>query len=253
MMSRPSTIRRWMLGACAVLLATGVGAESGQRRPATPTTLPRQAMPQPRSTPTEAQTPTSESLRPAPPAVSASARNWWIALLATLAGGLGAVALLARRRGRASPPVPTYGEGRSCSAPHGQTGDDPGHRSHRAVAAAGESETTVRRARRFRCAGVPGRRSAVVRAAAVGLGPLGSARAGRMHNRRNVQCARARAARAGRAEPHRGDGAHRESAGDRDGGRRISGKRPVFRKFESQWRRRALGRGLESIPADRRL
>jgi len=110
MMSRPSTIRRWMLGACAVLLATGVGAESGQRRPATPTTLPRQAMPQPRSTPTEAQTPTSESLRPAPPAVSASARNWWIALLATLAGGLGAVALLARRRGRASPPVPTYGE-----------------------------------------------------------------------------------------------------------------------------------------------
>jgi predicted lipid-binding transport protein (Tim44 family) len=112
MLSRASTLRRWMLGACALVLATGVGAETAtQRRPATPTTLPRQAVPQARSAPAEAQTPTSESPRPTSSPVSASARNWWLALLATLVGGLGVVALLARRRVRSSAPAPTYSEG----------------------------------------------------------------------------------------------------------------------------------------------
>jgi predicted lipid-binding transport protein (Tim44 family) len=100
-------IRRLVFGACALVLAVGVGAQSGpQRRPGSSTTPPHQAVPQATPAQAEAQTPASEPARPTTPAVSASARNWWIALLAVLVAGLGLVALLARRRAR--PPAPTY-------------------------------------------------------------------------------------------------------------------------------------------------
>jgi predicted lipid-binding transport protein (Tim44 family) len=109
MQSRASMIRRLVLGACALVLAVGVGAEGGpQRRPGSPTTPPHQAVPQATAAPAEAQTPASEPAQPTTPAVSASARNWWIALLAGLVAALGVVALLARRRARTPGPAPTY-------------------------------------------------------------------------------------------------------------------------------------------------
>jgi predicted lipid-binding transport protein (Tim44 family) len=55
----------------------------------------------------------AEPARPAAaPAVTASARQWWLALLGTLVAALGVVALAARRRAaRAVDPAPTYSDG----------------------------------------------------------------------------------------------------------------------------------------------
>ena len=112
MLRRGWTIYRWLVGAWALMLATCALADSGpQRHPAAPTAVPRQAGAQARSAPGTTPAPGSEAARPVSPAVSASARNWWLALLATLVAGLGVVALLARRRARSSPPAPTYTEG----------------------------------------------------------------------------------------------------------------------------------------------
>jgi predicted lipid-binding transport protein (Tim44 family) len=97
-----------MLAACVLMLAVGARAEgAAQRRPAS-SPAQQQAAPQATPLPAEARTPASESAQPTAPAVSASARNWWIALLAILVAGLGVVALLARRRARTPPPAPTY-------------------------------------------------------------------------------------------------------------------------------------------------
>ena len=107
MLSRVPTIRRWMLAACVLMLVVGARAESAaQRRPAS-SPAQQQAAPQATPLPAQARTPASESAQPTVPAVSASTRNWWIALLAILVAGLGVVALLARRRAR-TPPAPTY-------------------------------------------------------------------------------------------------------------------------------------------------
>jgi predicted lipid-binding transport protein (Tim44 family) len=110
-LSRRATIGRWMLALGALVLVPGVGAQSGpQRRAAPATTLPRQAAPQASPRPPESAESGGEPAGKAAPTVSESARKWWLALLGSLAVGLGAVALLARRRARASPPVPTYSE-----------------------------------------------------------------------------------------------------------------------------------------------
>ena len=109
MLRRALTIRRWVLGACALVLAVGVGAESGsQRRPGSSTPPPYQAVPQATPAPAEARAPASEPAKPMQTAVSVSTRNWWIALLAFLVAGLCVVALLARRRARTPAPAPTY-------------------------------------------------------------------------------------------------------------------------------------------------
>ena len=101
-----------MFGFCALMWVAGAGAESGsQRRPPVAANSSRQNLPQTPPAPADQKTPSPEPSQGATPAVSASTRNWWIALLGTLAGGLGLVAVLARRRARPSPSPPTYGEG----------------------------------------------------------------------------------------------------------------------------------------------
>jgi len=111
-LNRRSTIGRWMFGICALAAAAGAGAENAPpRRPAATTNLSRQTPPEAPPAAADSRTSLSEPAHTAAPAVSASARNWWLALLGTLVGGLGVVGLLAARR-RARPPAPpTYGEG----------------------------------------------------------------------------------------------------------------------------------------------
>jgi len=100
--------RRWLLGACVLALATGASGESGlQRRPTSAPNPQRQAAP---TAPSTADA-SAEPGRATAPAVSSSARQWWLALLGTMAAGIGVVAVLAaRRRARPPAPAPTYGE-----------------------------------------------------------------------------------------------------------------------------------------------
>jgi predicted lipid-binding transport protein (Tim44 family) len=110
-----AAIRNCAAAACALVLVSSAGAQTTPpppRRSAATKGLPVQSVPQ--ASPRSAQivAPIHEGSSTATPVVSASARNWWLALLATLVAGLGVVALLAaRRRARSSTPVPTYSEG----------------------------------------------------------------------------------------------------------------------------------------------
>ena len=100
---------RWAAAACTLLMLSGAGAQNPPpRRPAAATSSQHKAAGA-QSTPTEGAAPAHQPERSGAP-VSDSARDWWVALLATLVAGLGVVALLARRRARPDP-VPTYSEG----------------------------------------------------------------------------------------------------------------------------------------------
>lgn len=109
----PNIVRRWVLSACVLVLATGAsGQDASLRKPGAPASLPREAVPAAPPPSTETQAPTREADHPSAPAVSASARQWWLGLLGSLVAGLGLVALLARRRARtAAAPAPTYADG----------------------------------------------------------------------------------------------------------------------------------------------
>ncbi len=108
-LTRWTRVRRWLVGACVLAVATGASGESAiQRRPTGTPNSHREASP---TAPATRDTPGGPAGSTAP-AVSPSARHWWLALLTTMAAGLGVVALLAvRRRARPLPPAPTYGEG----------------------------------------------------------------------------------------------------------------------------------------------
>lgn len=77
--------RRHILGACMLMLTAATGPRASAAEAV--------AVPQDPAQPAPLQAPARLS-------VSQSARNWWLGLLASLAAGLGAVALLARRRSR---------------------------------------------------------------------------------------------------------------------------------------------------------
>jgi len=104
-LNRWTGIRRCLLGACVMAVATGASGESGMQR--RPTGAPSPAAPTAPATSEIA----GETGRATAPAVSPSARHWWLALLGTMTAGLGVVAVLAaRRRARPPAPAPTYGE-----------------------------------------------------------------------------------------------------------------------------------------------
>jgi predicted lipid-binding transport protein (Tim44 family) len=109
----PNIVRRWVLSACVLVLATGAGGqEASQRKPGAPGSLPREAVPAAPLPSAQAQVPAHEAGHSsAAPAVSASARQWWLGLLGSLVAGLGLVALLARRRARtAAASAPTHAD-----------------------------------------------------------------------------------------------------------------------------------------------
>jgi predicted lipid-binding transport protein (Tim44 family) len=110
-LNRRAAIGRWALAACALLLFSSAGAQSPPpRRPAAAASSSKQASAPAPPAATEVPAPAHPAGGSQARTVTESARNWWLALLATLAAGLGAVALLARRRARPDA-VPTHSEG----------------------------------------------------------------------------------------------------------------------------------------------
>jgi predicted lipid-binding transport protein (Tim44 family) len=106
-----AALGRWAFSLSALMLVTGAGAQSVPARSATAASPSRQTTLTAPSPAPEAPVAAHEATGDAAPAVTEKARSWWLALLATLVVGLGAVAIVARRRARSSESAPTYGEG----------------------------------------------------------------------------------------------------------------------------------------------
>jgi predicted lipid-binding transport protein (Tim44 family) len=94
-------------------VATVAGGETAPARRTPGTPAQRQVTPGPSedASRTHPGAATGQTSPAAATVVSDSARKWWITLMATLAGGLAFVAVMARRRSRESTQAPTYADG----------------------------------------------------------------------------------------------------------------------------------------------
>lgn len=108
-----AAIGRCVLAACALMAVSNAGAQATPPQPRRPVVAKGPAaQPPPQASSRSAEPAAPDEARgTATPVVSESARKWWLALLGALVAGLGAVALLARRRARPSSVAPTYSEG----------------------------------------------------------------------------------------------------------------------------------------------